>query len=413
MNDAAALRMAQRATAIRSGRRRAEWLIAALAGAAAAVWVATAAGGAAASVRWLWAAVALYAVAMLRVPFVLYWRSDAGLLTRLPVRGLPLFDAALRSTAALAGQALAAALLAALPLLRFEVPGLLTGVELLARHAALAAVLAAAVAAFVPAVAVGAGALVVSGKAQQVLASVGPELPAPPTSWLGVLPGVASAAVVLFSIDLMSWLGGGRPELGEAAPLLLGLAAISGVAAALARRASERVMPAMLRDVSALDRQRLAPLELTPPPATLRVVRRWLSPVSALLLDKHALLVSRRYPMAAVVGAIVFATTGITAIAAPDALGLLAATWALALAYAWILRGRLSTPPVELPRLLASLPFSPSQMVAARRAYVLWWWGLYALVPAALVLARTSALPPLAGALAAATAVLVLGLRRG
>lgn len=405
MSHAASILGVQRAMAARSGRRRREWLASLAAGVAATAWVAAANG--IASTRWLSAAVALYAVAMLRVPFVLFWRGDAGLLTRLPVRGRPLFDAALRSTSSLAAQALVPALMAALPMLRFE-----GGAELALRHGALAVAMASAVAGFVPAVAVGAGALVVSGKAQQLMSSMGPELPAPPTSWLGVLPGLASAAVILAAIDLAGWLAGGRPELGQAEPLLIGLVLVSALAAWLARRGADRVMPAMLRDVSALDRQRLAPLELTPPPSTLRAARRWLSAPSARLLDKHALLVSRRYPMAAVIGAVAFATSSITAIASPDALGVLVTTVALALAYAWILHGRLFAPPIELPRLLASLPLAPAQIAAAGRAYALWWWGLYVLVPAALVLARTSQPSALAGIYAAASAVLVLGLRR-
>jgi hypothetical protein len=408
VNGGAALLQVQRAVASRSGKRRREWLVAALAGGAACAWVA---GGGAelGSVRWLWAAVTLFAVAMLRVPFVLFWRSDAGLLSRLPMRGTPLFDAALAATIDLAAQALAASLVAAAPL-AFVGGG--ASLELFSRHAALAGAMAVAVAAFIPAVAVGAGQLVVSGKAQQLMSSVGPEVPAPPTAWLGVLPGLASALVVLTAINLMEWLTGGRPELGEAAPVLIGLVGLSLGAAALARRAAERVMPLILRDVSALDRQRLAPVELTPPPSTLRLARRWLTPASALLLDKHALLVSRRYPMAAVTGAAVFATLVITAIAAPDAAGVLGATLALALVYAWTLRGRLTSPPVELPRLLTSLPFHPEQIAAARRAYVLWWWSLYALLPAVLVVARTSLTAALGGAFAAATVVLVVGLRR-
>lgn len=406
MTGAAPLLKVQRAMASRSGRRQRQWLVTALAGGAALAWVAT--GEAAASTRWLWAAVTLFSVAMLRVPFVLFWRDDAALLSRLPVRGRPLFDAAMVATAALAMQALLPALVAALPL---ALVGDAASPELFARHAALAGAMAVAAGVGIPAVAVGAGALVVSEKTQQALSNLGP-VPAPSTSWLGVLPGVASAAVVLAAINLGGWLGGGRPELGDPASLLIGLAAMSLVGGGLARSAADRVMPAMLRDVSALDRQRLAPLELTPPPRTLGLVRGALAAASARLLDKHALLVSRRYPMAAVIGAVVFATSAITAIAGPGALGVLAGTVALALVYAWLLAGRLKVPPVELPRLLASLPFAPGQIAAARRAYVLWWWGLYALVPAVLVLVRTSHPAVLGGVYAAATAALLFGLRR-
>lgn len=407
MTGAAPLLKVQRAMASRSGRRQRQWLVTAAAGGAALAWVAT--GEEAASTRWLWAAVTLFSVAMLRVPFVLFWRDDAALLSRLPVRGRPLFDAAMVATAVLAMQALLPALLAALPL---ALVGDAASPELFARHAALAGAMAVAAGVGIPAVAVGAGALVVSGKAQQVLSQMGPELPVQSTSSLGVLPGVASAAVVLAAINLGGWLVGGPPELGDPAVILIGLAAVSVVGGWLARSAADRVMPAMLRDVSALDRQRLAPLELTPPPRTLGPVRRALSAASVRLLDKHALLVSRRYPMAAVIGAVAFATSAITAIAGPGALGVLAGTVVLALVYAWLLAGRLKVPPVELPRLLASLPFAPGQIAAARRAYVLWWWSLYVLVPAVLVLVRTSLPAVIGGIYVAATAVLLFGLRR-
>ena len=115
MNGGAALLQVQRAVASRSGKRRREWLVAAGAGGAACAWVASG-GGELGAVRWLWAATALFAVAMLRVPFVLFWRADAGLLSRLPMRGTPLFDAALAASADLAAQALAASLVAAAPL---------------------------------------------------------------------------------------------------------------------------------------------------------------------------------------------------------------------------------------------------------------------------------------------------------
>lgn len=400
----------QRAMASRSGLRRRAWLIALLVAAATTAWVAAVGPSAnAGSTRWLSATIAIFSVAMLRVPFALFWRSDAGLLTRLPVRGTPLFDAAMRSTCSLAAQALLPALASAVPL---ALVGENASVELALRHAALAVALAATVAGFVPAVAIAAGALVVSGKAQQILSNMGPELPAPPTTWLGVLPGLASAAAVLAAIDVAGWLTGGQAELGQAEVILGAMGGASAISVGLARAAADRVMPAILRDVSALDRQRLAPLELTPPPSTLAAARRFLSAQSARLLDKHARLVARRYPMAALIGAASFATSGIAAVASPNSLGVLVTTLALAATYAWVLHSRLHVPPIELPRLLSSLPYSDGQIAAAGRAYVLWWWGLYALIPAVLVLVRTSHLALLGGLYAGATLVLVLGLGR-
>ena len=124
------------------------------------------------------------------------------------VEGRPLWGAAQWATGELAAQALAASSLAALPLAVLAGPD---AVAVLGRHAALAVALAFAAAALVPAVAVAAGALVVSGKADQLLAGLGGEVKAPPTAWLGVLPGLASAVAVLLAIDVGGWLRGGCP----------------------------------------------------------------------------------------------------------------------------------------------------------------------------------------------------------
>ena len=416
MIDGAGLRRVQRAVAQRSGGRRRAYLAMLVAGAAAAAWVAAAPSSDAGSARWLWAALGLFAIAMLRVPFVLFWRADAALLARLPIRGQPLWDAAQRATADLGAQALASALLAAAPLLWLTEPGgvVAVGAQLptLARHAALAGVLACATAGLVPAVAVGAGALVVSGKAEQVLAGLGGEVQAPPTAWLGVLPGLAAALVVLLGIDVAGWLRGGQAEVGPAGWLLAGTLVVSGLAALAARAAADRVMPAMLRDVSALDRQQLATLELGPAPASLRVLGRALTPRARLLLDKHARLISRRHPMAAVLGALVFATLAISALASRSAAVVQVPTIAVAFAYAWLLRARMEQPPIELPRLRDTLPLSAAEIRAAVRTYLLWWWGWFALLPGGLVLARTTQRWQVVPALVLATALLAFGARR-
>src|SRR6185312_205997 len=73
------------------------WLVAIAAGVALAAFVEWRGHGdpEATSHSWLAAAVVSFALAFLRVPFHLYWRSDAGLLAQLPIGGGPLFDVAL------------------------------------------------------------------------------------------------------------------------------------------------------------------------------------------------------------------------------------------------------------------------------------------------------------------------------
>ncbi|MEZ4360501.1 MAG: hypothetical protein R3B48_09985 [Kofleriaceae bacterium] len=401
--NAASLVSVQRALARRSGSRRRQWLTSLGAGALATCWIALAGDLALGSRRWLWVTAGLGAVAMLRIPFVLFWRPDAALLTRLPMRGRPLLDAALWASASVAAQALVPALLGAAALAFLE--GATFGLVL--RHVALAGGVALATATLIPAVGVAAGALVVSGKAAQLLTGLG-EGAAPPTSWLGVLPGAVAAGVVLLCIDLRAWLLGGAPEVGAATPLLVGLAVASLAAALAARRAADRVVPAILRDVSALDRQRLAPLELTPTSAALRALGRRASPQVGLLVDKHARLMGRRHPMASVLGALSLASLASVALWAPEARTTFAAILALGGAYAWLLERRLHLPPLEEPRLLASLPISDAQIGAASRLFLAWWWGRFALLPGLAVVARTST-PLVAGmVLAIATGGLAL-----
>ena len=55
--------------------------------------------------------------------------------------------------------------------------------------------------------------------------------------------------------------------------------------------------------------------------------------------------------------------------------------------YAAVLATRLARPPIELPRLTASLPIAHAAVTRARVAWVATWLAVYALVPAAVALA--------------------------
>jgi hypothetical protein len=383
---AATLIQVQRKLARRSGARRRRALAVIAIAAAAAAWIASS-SSATAPTRWLWVAVLAQVATMMRVPFVLYWRADASLLARLPIRGRPLFDAALWSIAAIALEALAISWLSALPLSLAD-----HGASaLLARAVALSGALAIAAAAGIPAVAVAAGSMVVSDKAKLWAKELGGDVAGPPTAWLGVLPGIASAGVVLVAIDVAGWLGGGAAEVGDAPVILTGLALASLLAVAAARAVAERVVPAMLRDVSALDRQQLATIEIAPAPRTLRWVSGRASTSTRLLLDKHARLIGRRYPMSALLGFAVAATIAITALASPSSVLPAGTALLIGLVYAWLLGERMHRPPIELGRLLASLPISGAEAHRAARIYVLWWWGLFVGAPSVAWAARSPA----------------------
>src|SRR5205823_2209629 len=130
------------------------------------------------------ATIAIDAWVMLCTPFRMYWRQDSPLLARLPVPGRALFDVAVvRSLRAAAG----------------AVVMLLPGAIVIGGLApAIVAATAIASALLLPAVALGAGALVAGGKANALMRAVGGvEVAAPPTAWLGMLPGLAAAGVVL------------------------------------------------------------------------------------------------------------------------------------------------------------------------------------------------------------------------
>lgn len=367
--------------------RSAPWLIApVLAGAALAAWVAwrAEAGAVAASHAWLAGATLAYALAFMRVPFHIYWRSDAALLAQLPIEGRPLLDAAIvRCVRAAAGTTIAA-LIGALPLL-WRTGGF-------GRHAAYAGVLGAAAALLLPGVTVGAAALVAQGDAAlrtatalggapvraPAAASAAGGAPSSPAAVLGALPGFVAAVVITAVLYVAGWLTGGS----DPAPVVLGALAAVSVAAIIAARAGAGVMARVLRDVSALDRQRLATLEIKPPTPIEQAIAGLLGR-AALPYRKDARLVRRRYPMAFALGALLFIILAIVGLAQPaDPTPWLAIAIGGAAIYAVVLEGRLRRAPIELPRLSATLPLGPGALARAKRAWLLGWWLVFVAPPA-------------------------------
>jgi len=320
------------------------------------------------------ATIALFAWVMLGAPFRMYWRPDSPLLARLPIPGRALFDVALvRSLrAALAAIVMVAPAAAAMTL----APG---GGELALRHLALIGAIAVASALLVPAVALGAGALVAGGKADALFEAIGgTEVPTPPTAWLGVLPGLTAAGVVLAAIAAAGWVAGGaETEVGPAGTLLGGLIAGSVIAALIARRAAAGVMPQAVREVAALDVQRLAHLEIHRPTAIERAVAARLGPRAALVHGKDARLMRRRFPMAFVTGALTTLALWIVAGVRPDSAWLWATTITGAFAgYALLMANRLRSRPIEHPA-IATLPLAPGDRARAKVAYLATWTLLY------------------------------------
>jgi hypothetical protein len=349
----------------------------------------------AASHAWLAGAIIAFALAFLRVPFQLYWRADAALLAQLPIEGAALLDTALLRCVRAAAATLLATLISAAPLLRLPW-------RVYAHHAAIACVLAIAAAALLPAVAIWAASLVATnrhtGGARAInlataLATGNPAAaaktaaPASSGTVLGALPGFASTVVIVAVLVGSPWLVG-EATAREVAPVLGGLVLASLAAIIAVRVTAPRVLGTILRDVSALDRQRLAPLEIRPPTALERGVAALLGD-AGLPYRKDARLMRRRYPMAYALGALAFLVLAIVGLARPlDPAPWLVATLAGAGVYALALAGRLRRPPIELPRLAATLPISPSARARAKLAWLVVWIALFVGVPTVFALVR-------------------------
>jgi hypothetical protein len=361
---------------------------------AAWVWSRSSAGPVAASHAWLAGTIVAYAVAFLRVPFHLYWRADAPLLAQLPIEGRPLFDAALVRCVAAAAATTIAVVIGAAPLaLEPE------GAALFVRHVALAGALGIAAGLLLPAVTLGAAALVVQGgesvlraataragaparDARPAGATTAPgatSAPSSPAAMLGAVPALAATGVIVAALLIAPWLAGGAPG---AAPIVLAAIAGASVVAVVAARAGAGIMARVLRDVSALDRQRLATLEIKPPTPIERAIARLIGD-AALPYEKDARLMRRRYPMAFALGALVFLVLAIVGLARPDdPTPWLTVAIGGAAVYGVVLARRLRRPPIELARLSATLPLTPGERARAKLAWLGGWWTIFVGVPA-------------------------------
>lgn len=392
-------------------------------------------GVVAASHAWLAGAILAYAVAFMRVPFHIYWRADAALLAQLPIEGRPLFDAALArcmrsaeatTIAALVGIApLALAPLALAPL-ALGATGELDAQALALRHAAVAVALGAVAAALLPAVTVGAAALVVQGSAATALRTATALAGAParavasdgsstipsaapptqnPSAVLGALPGFAATLVIAAIIVIAPWLVG-RPTDVPAHILLPAIVAIS-VVALVGARAGAGVMARVLRDVSAIDRQRLATLEIKPITALERAIAA-LAGSGALAYDRDARLMRRRFPMAYALGALIFGVLVLVGIVRPaDPTPWLTVAIAGGASYGLVLASRLRRPPIELARLSATLPLTPAANARAKLAWLLGWWTIFIGAPAVFAAVRQSA-PAIGLALVGAATLFII-----
>lgn len=351
-----------------------------------------------------WFAVTLVASAFtfLRVPFHIYWRQDASLLAQLPIEGTPLFDVALLRCVRAAVATTIALAIAAAPIAREG------HVDLYLRHLAFAGALGVAAAAFIPAVAIWSAWLVALGQRDdriqkaRAAAGIGEAAGPPSTAALGAVPGFASTIVFVAVILGYRWLTARDTEVPV--PIILGGIGAASIAAIVATRArAPAIMGTILRDVSALDRQRLAHLEIRPPTALERALAALAGRDGAIVYAKDARLVRRRFPMAFALGALAFAILAIVGFARPDDPGpWLTGTIAGGALYGVVLANRLYRPPIELARLTSTLPIGG--VARAKLVWLLGWWSVFLLVPGVFAALRQDDPLPALALLGAGTA---------
>jgi len=318
-------------------------------------------------------------------PFRMYWRRDSALLARLPIPGSALFRVALArglwaATSALAGPAVLAG---ALCWLATPSIGL--------RHLALVGVAWVVSALLAPAAALAGGALVASDKLDQMMEQMGGEFRAPRTGWLGILPGLAAAGGALVVIGGADWaLGAPRTALGNPLALLGPPLALGVIGVVWAIAAADRVMLAAVREVSALDRERLAHIDLSKASPLERAASHLIGARARIVYDKDMRLSRRRYPMPYVVSVTGVLAAWIVAAVRPEAMvAWTASILACLVAYGAIMARRRRQPPIEQPRLLATLPFGTGDVAAAKRMALTLWlvvFGGLAAIPPLLVL---------------------------
>lgn len=381
----------------RQGRPGARWVIAGVLGVGLGAEVARRGGwfaGAAPSSS-LVVAIALlgFLPAMLAAPYSMFWRADAALLARLPLPGAALWYATVARSiraAAMAGVAVAPSMV---------VVAISDG-DLAVRAVALVAAIALATVGLVPAVTLGAAHLVASGKARDLAAAVGGgEVPIGSTAALGGFPGAVIAGVVLAAIYAAPWVDGRPDPTGPLALTLVVAASVIGLAVATA--GAPRIVPRAMREIAALDRQVHAHLEIDPITPVERRVKASLGGAAASTYDRMARLVRRRYPLVVFAGFATALTYIVIGAVGPTELVAWLAVTAIAQGalVSWLDRA-LRRSPLELARLSATLPVTPRDVAAARRAYIVGWCSVWTVTPALIAIALCGR--PLAAAIAIA-----------
>lgn len=321
-----------------------------------------------ASHLWVAAAICGFAIGVFGAPFRLYWRRDSKLLASLPVPGKSLFALAL-------WRSQRSSFLVSLALLCSLVPlGVFIDWQIAIRHLLVIGVGFAGSAWLGPAAALSAGAIVASDKAQAVIASMSGEFQAPRTSWLGIMPGLAATGLTLAVMACAPWALGLRPPGGSVLLIVALGIGVPAVAVAWAWTKADRVIPAAVREVAALDQEILAHVERSTPSFLERnfysLALR--SAKARMLAGKDASLSRRRYPSPYFMIPCGIASLWIVSATQPLAyLPWGGSIYGGLVVYALVMARRTWVTPVEILRLLRTLPIGNAEVARAKGAQVL------------------------------------------
>ena len=321
-----------------------------------------ASGAAEARTWWVLATLAATVMVVLGAPFRMFWQPDSTLLARLPISGVALYRVATRRSLLTAAGALLALLLALVPL-AVELGGVAPSLRLL--FLATALLVCAALAA--PLSATLAGTIVVSAKTQALLHEISSGQTVHGTSWLSVLPSVAG-----LGLAFLGWSAASQPAGGRA--LLAAAVAATGLLHTLGNRLARIALSAATREVAALDAVKLAHVERVGPRGLERAWGRLVAGTGFALYEKDVTLLRRRHPGYYILTGAGILVLWIVAFSSGEPVRThvtLGGVAALA-AYIVLTARRLTIPPTEQPRLLATLPIAPATIVRAKVANVVW-----------------------------------------
>lgn len=368
----------------------------------AALVAAIARGSSPAEARGWWVLACLTSAVTLVLggPFRIYWRRDSTLLARLPIGGKELFRLASRLSLHAALGYLLALALAAAPLFLFVEPGPVLRLEFMA-----IAMIPSAMAASVAAATV-AGAVVVSAKTQALIRDLSSGQAATGTVWLSLVP-----AGFAFAIAYTGYLAATAERTAVMRDLLAGMAAAATAVFELTQHLlAARVLADATREVAALDAVRLAHVDLS---RARGLERAWgqLAGAARSLYEKDVAVMRRRHP-----GFYLLTGLGVMAlwlvaflVDEPQRTHVVLGGTAALAAYVLLAARRLTVPPIEQPRLLATLPLPPRAVAHAKSVHVA-WRALWAVVLAGAPTAARSPRPLLVAAGLAAIAVVTMAL---